>query len=41
MKICPTFPEQGPMGIADALRWRYESVQRIGPDLLLSLVPLD
>ncbi len=24
--------------IARALRWRYESVERIGPDLLLSLV---
>ena len=31
----------GVAGIAGALRWRYESVQRIGPDLLLSLVPLD
>jgi diaminohydroxyphosphoribosylaminopyrimidine deaminase/5-amino-6-(5-phosphoribosylamino)uracil reductase len=29
----------GVAGIADALRWRYESVQPIGPDLLLSLVP--
>ncbi|MFM9035070.1 MAG: bifunctional diaminohydroxyphosphoribosylaminopyrimidine deaminase/5-amino-6-(5-phosphoribosylamino)uracil reductase, partial [Mycobacterium sp.] len=25
--------------IADALRWRYDGVERIGPDVLLSLVP--
>lgn len=25
--------------IADALRWRYDGVEQIGPDLLLSLVP--
>lgn len=25
--------------IAGALRWRYDGVQRVGPDLLLSLVP--
>lgn len=27
--------------IAGALRWRYDGVERIGPDLLLSLVPGD
>jgi len=30
----------GVTGIAGALRWRYESVELIGPDLLLSLVPV-
>lgn len=29
----------GVPSIARALRWRYDSVERIGPDLLLSLVP--
>ena len=29
----------GVTSIAGALRWRYDGVQRIGPDLLLSLVP--
>ena len=24
---------------ADALRWRYDSIERIGPDLLVSMVP--
>lgn len=27
--------------IADALRWRYDGVEAVGPDVLLSLVPLD
>jgi len=31
----------GVTGIAHALRWRYDGVERIGPDLLLSLVPPD
>ena len=31
----------GVTGIARALRWRYDGVERIGPDLLLSLVPPD
>ena len=26
-------------GIADALRWRYDGVEQIGPDLVLSMVP--
>ena len=29
----------GVAGIASALRWRYDGVERIGPDLLISLVP--
>jgi len=29
----------GVSGIAGAMRWRYDGVERIGPDLLLSLVP--
>lgn len=29
----------GVAGIADALRWRYDGVRQIGPDVLLSLVP--
>lgn len=29
----------GVLNIAKALRWRYDSVERIGPDLLLSLTP--
>jgi diaminohydroxyphosphoribosylaminopyrimidine deaminase/5-amino-6-(5-phosphoribosylamino)uracil reductase len=29
----------GVSGIAVAMRWRYDGVERIGPDLLLSLVP--
>lgn len=29
----------GVAGIADALRWRYDGVSQIGPDVLLSLVP--
>jgi diaminohydroxyphosphoribosylaminopyrimidine deaminase/5-amino-6-(5-phosphoribosylamino)uracil reductase len=29
----------GVPSIARALRWRYDGVDRIGPDLLLSLVP--
>ena len=29
----------GVAGIAEALRWRYDGVERVGPDLLLSLVP--
>lgn len=29
----------GVLSIARALRWRYDGVDRIGPDLLLSLVP--
>ncbi len=29
----------GVPSIARALRWRYDGVERIGPDLLLSLVP--
>ncbi|AQT82851.1 riboflavin biosynthesis protein RibD [Mycolicibacterium litorale] len=29
----------GVLTIAKALRWRYDSVERIGPDLLLSLTP--
>ena len=29
----------GVLSIARALRWRYDSVEQIGPDLLLSLVP--
>lgn len=29
----------GVAGIAHALRWRYDEVRQIGPDLLLSLVP--
>jgi riboflavin biosynthesis pyrimidine reductase len=31
----------GVAGIAGALRWRYDSIESIGPDLLLSLVPPD
>lgn len=31
----------GVANIAGALRWRYDGVQQIGPDLLLSLVPPD
>ena len=31
----------GVAGIASALRWRYDDVERIGPDLLISLVPPD
>jgi diaminohydroxyphosphoribosylaminopyrimidine deaminase/5-amino-6-(5-phosphoribosylamino)uracil reductase len=31
----------GVASIASALRWRYDSVTEIGPDLLLSLVPPD
>ncbi len=31
----------GVPSIAGALRWRYDGVERIGPDLLLSLVPPD
>ncbi|BBZ75682.1 bifunctional diaminohydroxyphosphoribosylaminopyrimidine deaminase/5-amino-6-(5-phosphoribosylamino)uracil reductase [Mycolicibacterium anyangense] len=30
----------GVPSIARALRWRYDNVERIGPDLLLSLVPV-
>ena len=29
----------GVRGIGDALRWRFDQVDRIGPDLLVSLVP--
>jgi diaminohydroxyphosphoribosylaminopyrimidine deaminase/5-amino-6-(5-phosphoribosylamino)uracil reductase len=29
----------GVLGIAGALKWRYDAVEQIGPDLLLSLVP--
>ncbi|MGH3634957.1 MAG: RibD family protein, partial [Mycobacterium sp.] len=29
----------GVPGIAHALRWRFDGTERIGPDLLLSLVP--
>jgi diaminohydroxyphosphoribosylaminopyrimidine deaminase/5-amino-6-(5-phosphoribosylamino)uracil reductase len=29
----------GVPSIARALRWRYDGVHRVGPDLLLSLVP--
>jgi diaminohydroxyphosphoribosylaminopyrimidine deaminase/5-amino-6-(5-phosphoribosylamino)uracil reductase len=29
----------GVASIAGALRWRYDGVEQIGPDLLLSLVP--
>jgi diaminohydroxyphosphoribosylaminopyrimidine deaminase/5-amino-6-(5-phosphoribosylamino)uracil reductase len=29
----------GVASIASALRWHYDDVQRIGPDLLLSMVP--
>jgi diaminohydroxyphosphoribosylaminopyrimidine deaminase/5-amino-6-(5-phosphoribosylamino)uracil reductase len=29
----------GVAGIADALRWNYDGVERIGPDVVLSLVP--
>ncbi len=29
----------GVAGIAEAMRWRYDAVQPIGPDVLLSLVP--
>jgi diaminohydroxyphosphoribosylaminopyrimidine deaminase/5-amino-6-(5-phosphoribosylamino)uracil reductase len=29
----------GVPSIARALRWRYDGVERVGPDLLLSLVP--
>ncbi len=29
----------GVAGIASALRWRYDGVEQIGPDLLISLVP--
>ena len=29
----------GVPSIARALRWRYDDVQRVGPDLVLSLVP--
>lgn len=29
----------GVASIADALRWRYDGVERIGPDLLISMVP--
>ena len=31
----------GVTGIAHALRWRYDGVEQIGPDVLLSLVPPD
>lgn len=31
----------GVTSIAGALRWRYDGVQHVGPDLLLSLVPPD
>lgn len=31
----------GVASIAHALRWRYDGVERIGPDLLLSMVPGD
>jgi diaminohydroxyphosphoribosylaminopyrimidine deaminase/5-amino-6-(5-phosphoribosylamino)uracil reductase len=31
----------GVVSIAHALRWRYDGVERIGPDLLLSMVPGD
>jgi diaminohydroxyphosphoribosylaminopyrimidine deaminase/5-amino-6-(5-phosphoribosylamino)uracil reductase len=31
----------GVAGIASALRWRFDGVERIGPDLLISLVPPD
>jgi diaminohydroxyphosphoribosylaminopyrimidine deaminase/5-amino-6-(5-phosphoribosylamino)uracil reductase len=31
----------GVAGIGSALRWRYDGVERIGPDLLISLVPRD
>lgn len=31
----------GVVGIADALRWRYDGVEQIGPDMLLSMVPND
>jgi diaminohydroxyphosphoribosylaminopyrimidine deaminase/5-amino-6-(5-phosphoribosylamino)uracil reductase len=29
----------GVASIAHALRWRYDGVERVGADLLLSLVP--
>jgi hypothetical protein len=29
----------GVPSIARALRWRYDGIERVGPDLLLSLVP--
>ncbi|MEO8814656.1 MAG: bifunctional diaminohydroxyphosphoribosylaminopyrimidine deaminase/5-amino-6-(5-phosphoribosylamino)uracil reductase, partial [Mycobacterium sp.] len=29
----------GVVSIARALRWRFDGVEQIGPDLLLSLVP--
>ena len=29
----------GVLNIAGALRWRYDGVEGIGPDLLLSLIP--
>ncbi|MCW1960147.1 MAG: RibD family protein, partial [Mycobacterium sp.] len=29
----------GVASIADALRWHYDGVERIGPDLLISMVP--
>jgi diaminohydroxyphosphoribosylaminopyrimidine deaminase/5-amino-6-(5-phosphoribosylamino)uracil reductase len=29
----------GVASIANALRWRYDGVEQIGPDLLLSLIP--
>ncbi|MBO0880597.1 MAG: dihydrofolate reductase family protein, partial [Mycobacterium sp.] len=29
----------GVQSIARALRWRYDGIERVGPDLLLSLVP--
>jgi diaminohydroxyphosphoribosylaminopyrimidine deaminase/5-amino-6-(5-phosphoribosylamino)uracil reductase len=31
----------GVVSIANALRWRYDGVEQIGPDLLLSMVPGD
>ena len=31
----------GVTGIAHALRWRFDGVEQIEPDLLLSLVPPD
>jgi diaminohydroxyphosphoribosylaminopyrimidine deaminase/5-amino-6-(5-phosphoribosylamino)uracil reductase len=31
----------GVVGISHALYWRYDGVERVGPDLLLSMVPTD
>ncbi|OOK66101.1 Diaminohydroxyphosphoribosylaminopyrimidine deaminase domain protein [Mycobacterium kansasii] len=29
----------GVSSIAHALRWQFDSVEKVGPDLLLSLIP--